>query len=99
MSAPVVVNSVIAGSMLVILCIGFTFTYMMEKFPNFAHASYASIGTMTTFYLVRFHGFSPYLAWPVAALTGGLLGILLYVGLVKPIKRHGLMEITLTFTF
>ncbi len=99
MAAPIIVNSVIAGSMLVILCIGFTFTYMMEKFPNFAHASYASLGTMTAFYLVRFHGFNPYLTWPVAALVGGLIGVLLYVGIVKPIKVHGFMEITLTFTF
>jgi len=99
MSAPVVVNSVIAGSLLVILCIGFTFTYMIEKFPNFAHTSYASIGTMIAFYLVRFHGFNPYLTWPVSALAGGLIGILLYLGLVRPIKEHGFREITLTFTF
>ena len=99
MSAPVVINSVIAGSMLVILCIGFTFTYMMEKFPNFAHASFASIGTMIAFYLVRFKGFNPYLTWPISALAGGIIGVLLYIGLVKPIKGHGFREITLTFTF
>jgi len=99
MSAPLITSGVINASLLVILCIGFNFTYMIEKFPNFAHASYASIGTMIAFYLVRFHGFNPYATWPVAALGGGVLGVLLYLGVVKPIKAHGSREITLTFTF
>ena len=99
MSAPLITSGVINASLLVILCIGFNFTYMMEKFPNFAHASYASIGTMITFYLVRFQGFNPYATWPAAALGGGIVGVLLYLGVVKPIKMHGSREITLTFTF
>jgi len=92
-------NVVLNVSLLVILCIGFTFTYMMEKFPNFAHTSYASIGTVVAFYLVRFHGLNPYLTWPVAVLVCGALGVLLYVGVVQPIKAKGMREITLTFTF
>jgi branched-chain amino acid transport system permease protein len=99
MSLALVSNLVINVSLLVILCIGFTFTYMMEKFPNFAHTSYASIGTVVAFYLVRFHGFSPYQTWPVAVLVCGLLGVLLYVLVVRPIKAQGMREITLTFTF
>ena len=54
MSAPLITSTVINVSLLMILCIGFTFTYMIEKFPNFAHTGYASIGTMIVFYLVRF---------------------------------------------
>lgn len=99
MSAPLITSTVINVSLLMILCIGFTFTFMIEKFPNFAHTGYASIGTMITFYLVRFQGFNPYAAWPVATLCGGVVGVILYLGLVKPMKARGLREITLTFTF
>ena len=99
MSLALVYNTIINISLLVILCIGFTFTFMMEKFPNFAHTSYASIGTVVAFYLVRFRGFNPYQTWPVAVLVCGLLGVLLYVGIVRPIKAQGMREITLTFTF
>lgn len=99
MSAPLITSTVINVSLLMILCIGFTFTFMIEKFPNFAHTGYASIGTMITFYLVRFQGFNPYAAWPVATLCGGVVGVILYLGLVKPVKARGLREITLTFTF
>jgi branched-chain amino acid transport system permease protein len=99
MSWALVFNVFINVSLLVVLCIGFTFTYMMERFPNFAHTSYASIGTVVAFYLVRFRGFSPYQTWPVAVIVCGMLGILLYVGIVRPIKAQGMREITLTFTF
>ena len=57
---PFDVQDLIEISLMVILCIGFTFTYMMEGFPNFAHTSYASMGAIASFYLVRFHGFNPY---------------------------------------
>lgn len=86
-------------SILVMLCIGFTFTYMMEKFPNFAHTSYASLGTICTYYLVKFYGFNPYYTWPISALLGGILGVILYLSIVKPIKGRAYSEITLTFTF
>jgi branched-chain amino acid transport system permease protein len=99
MSVALAFNILINVSLLVILCIGFTFTFMMEKFPNFAHTSYASIGTVVAFYLVRFWGFSPYQTWPVAVLVCGSLGVLLYVCVVRPIKAQGMREITLTFTF
>ncbi|MCW4049840.1 MAG: branched-chain amino acid ABC transporter permease [Candidatus Bathyarchaeota archaeon] len=99
MNLAIITSSIVNVSLLVILCIGFTFTYMMEKFPNFAHTSYASIGTMVAFYLVRFQGFNPYFTWPVAAVIGGFTGILLYLGIVQPIKNRSMREITLTFTF
>lgn len=99
MSLALYVSGIVNVSILVILCLGFTFTYMMEGFPNFAHTSYASIGTMITFYLVRFHGWNPYRTWPISMLIGGLLGIVLYEGLVKHIQKRMFTEITLTFTF
>ncbi|MBN2336531.1 branched-chain amino acid ABC transporter permease [Candidatus Bathyarchaeota archaeon] len=99
MNPAFIASSLINVSLLIILCIGFTFTYMIEKFPNFAHTSYASIGTMVAFYLVKFQGFNPYQTWPVAVMAGGLLGVALYLFIIRPIKVQGMREITLTFTF
>jgi branched-chain amino acid transport system permease protein len=99
MSVGLIASISVNVSMLVILCLGFTWTFMMEKFPNFAHTSYASLGTMVSFYLVIIWGFNPYLAMPISALAGGLLGIILYLGVVKVIQQHGSREITLSFTF
>ena len=87
-------------SVMIIFCVGFTFTFMMEGFPNFAHTSYAVIGSMASFYLTRFFNINPYDTWGFAALFGGFLGIILYLLVVRPIKRHGgYQEITLTLSF
>jgi branched-subunit amino acid ABC-type transport system permease component len=87
-------------TLMIILCIGFTFTYMMEGFPNFAHTGYASIGALVSFYLTRIMDMNPYLTWPFSALAGGAVGVLLYVCVVRPIKRNrGYQDITLTLTF
>ena len=89
-------------SLMVFLCIGFTFTYMMDGFLNFAHTSYAGIGGMVSSYLIRFWGYDSYDTWPVAALVGGLVGMFLYVVLVRPIGTRASSwnrDITLTFTF
>ena len=87
-------------ALMIILCIGFTFTYMMEGFPNFAHTGYASIGALVSFYLARIASLNPYLTWPFSALAGGAVGVFLYVCIVRPIKRdRGYQDITLTLTF
>jgi branched-subunit amino acid ABC-type transport system permease component len=44
----------------VLLCIGFTFTYMIERFPNFAHIDLTLIGTIVTFSMVKLLGINPY---------------------------------------
>ena len=94
------VDDLINVSLMAILCIGFTFTYMMEEFPNFAHTGYALIGAMTSFYLARFQRFNPYDTWPFSILVGGVLGVILYVTIVRRIKhRGGNQSIRLTFTF
>lgn len=93
------ISTIVNVSLLVILCLGFTFTYMMEKFPNFAHTSFASIGTAVTYYLVRFNGWNPYYTWPLSMLIGGLVGVALYLIIAKKIKERAFNDITLTFTF
>jgi len=99
MLSPLLISVLIQISVVVILCVGFTFTYMMEKFPNFAHAAFATVGTVVSFTLVRFSGFNPYNSIPVSMLFCGLLGLVLYRFVVRPIKETGAREITLTFAF
>ncbi len=83
------VRLIVYASMISTLCVGFTLTHMIEKFPNFAHADYASIGSVVAYTLVRFYGFNPYACWPFSALVGGVIGCLLYLLIVKPLRRTG----------
>ncbi len=94
---PIVMGVVIYASMLIILCIGFTLTYMLERFPNFAHTSLASVGSMLTYSMVRLHGCNPYLSWPLTSLLGGGLGIAVYLAVIRPLQRAGSSGIMLSF--
>ncbi len=86
-------------SLMALLCTGFTFTYMMEGFPNLAHTSYAVMGAVVTFYLTRFQRFNPYDTWAFSILVGGLIGVIIYVFIVRRIRRHGGYQlVTLTFS-
>ena len=97
---PFDIGTVVNVVFMIMMTVGFTFTYMMEGFPNFAHTSYATICAMVSFYLTRFLNFQPYDTWVFAAFVGGLIGVGLYLGVVRPIRRNGgYQDITLTFTF
>jgi branched-chain amino acid transport system permease protein len=91
------IGTVMYASMLVLLCVGFSFTHMMEKFPNFAHISYANIGTLFTYSLVRLGGWNPYASWPVAALVNGFAAVGIYLLIVRPMQHRGANGIHLTF--
>ncbi len=91
------INTIMYASVLILLCIGFSFTHMIEKFPNFAHTSYASIGTVFAYTFVRLWGYNPYLAWFPAAVLNGLVGVAIYLLVVRPMQRVGSSGIHITF--
>jgi len=94
-----IISIIIQMGMVVLLCIGFTFTYQIEGFPNFAHIGFTMIGTTITFTMTKLMGINPYLSWPVSMILCGLLGVTFYVFLVNPIKRRRDGNITLTIAF
>ena len=91
------IRAVMYASVLILLNIGFTFTHMIEGFPNFAHTSYATIGVIVAYTFVRLWGLNPYLSWPFAALLSGLFGVALYLLVVRPMRRVGTSDIHMTF--
>ena len=99
MLSPVVISALIQTGVIVILCVGFTFTYMVEKFPNFAYTAIATFGTVLSFSLVRIFGVNPYVTIPFSMLLCSFISLGLYVAVVRPIKATGAREITLTFAF
>jgi branched-chain amino acid transport system permease protein len=96
---PYIQRTLVQTSLIVIMSIGFTWTYMVEKFPNFAQTAFATLGTLLTYHLAVFYGLTPYQSLPVSMISCGLLGALIYLLVVRPIKRYGSREITLTFAF
>lgn len=99
MLTPVAISALIQTGVVIILCVGFTFTYMVEKFPNFAHTALATFGTVFSYTLVRILGFDPYVALPFSVAFCALISMGLYLLIVRPIKATGAREITMTFAF
>ncbi len=99
MISDAIISIIIQMGMVVLLCIGFTFTYQIEGFPNFAHIGFTLIGTTITFTMTKLLGINPYLSWPVSMFLCGLLGVAFYVFLVNPIKRRRDGNIAITIAF
>ena len=99
MVSEAIIGIIIQMGMVVLLCIGFTFTHQIEGFPNFAHIGFAVIGSAITFHMTRFVGLNPYLTWPISGFLCGLMGVLFYVFIVIPIKRKRDDPIAITISF
>ena len=94
-----IIDIITQMGIVVLLCIGFTFTYEIEGFPNFAHIWFALIGTTITFTMTKLMGYNPYLSLPFSALFCGLLGVFFYSTMVRVIKgrRNGSIALTIAF--
>jgi len=95
---PLLVNAITYSSMITILSIGFTLTYLTAKIPNFAHGTYAGVGIYVVWTLSKIYGFSPYLGFPLAFVIGGIVSLILYVTVIRVISRLGGGAVVLTIS-
>ncbi len=101
---PLFSGTIVFSSLLSLLSVGLTLTYMTTKVPNFAHASLGAIGAYVTLTGIELVGISPYLFLPLALGIGGLVGLVQYLLVFKPLIRRrvnivGLMVATLAMEF
>lgn len=95
---PLLVNAITYSSMITILSIGFTLTYLTAKIPNFAHGTYAGVGIYVVWTLSKIYGFSPYLGFPLSFVIGGIVSLILYVTVIRVITRLGGGAVVLTIS-
>jgi len=89
--AQLVVNGLIAGTILAVPAIGITAIYAVLRFPNFAIASIATIGAFAGYVAnVRF-GMPALAATAVAFIAAGLVGVVSDEYVLKPIRPTGLL--------
>lgn len=82
-------SSIIYASLITVLSIGFTLTYLTAKIPNFAHGTYAGIGIYTSFTVARVFYINPYLSAPLSFILGGGISVLIFVLVIGAIQRIG----------
>jgi branched-chain amino acid transport system permease protein len=89
--AQLVVNGLVAGTILAVPAIGITAIYAVLRFPNFAIASIATIGAFAGYVAnVRF-GMPALAATAVAFIVAGIVGVLSDEYVLKPIRPTGLL--------
>jgi branched-chain amino acid transport system permease protein len=89
--AQLVVNGLIAGTILAVPAIGITAIYAVLRFPNFAIASMATIGAFAGYVAnVRF-GMPALAATAIAFVVAGIVGVVSDEYVLKPIRPTGLL--------
>ncbi len=86
---PIFSDAIIFASLLALLSIGLTLTYLTTRVPNFAHASFATIGVYIALVVSRVWESTPYIAIPIAFVISGIVAIALYTFILKPLIRKG----------
>lgn len=86
---PVFFDAAVFASLLVLLSLGLTLTYLTTKVPNFAHASFATLGVYMTLVASRVWEVNPYVALPLAFLLSGVVAVALYIFILKPLAKRG----------
>ena len=86
---PIFSDAIIFASLLALLSIGLTLTYITTRVPNFAHASFATIGIYIALIATRVWDTSPYIAIPIAFVISGIVAVALYTFILKPLIRKG----------
>jgi branched-chain amino acid transport system permease protein len=67
--------------------VGVTLLYKTSKVPNFAHASFVTLGGYVNFSLVSAFGWNPYLGLPVAFVLVGGESLLLFFLVLEPLRK------------
>lgn len=82
-------GAIIYSNLLVLLGIGLTMTYVTTGVPNFAQGSFAVFGSYISLSLLYLQGIHPYYSLIISFALGGLLGMVTYAVILKPLMARG----------
>lgn len=91
-------RAVIFSSLLTLLSIGLTLTYLTTKVPNFAHASFAAVGAYITLTVVKLWNGNPYSSIFLGLVICGLIALVQYSLVFRPLMRRGATIVGLMIT-
>ncbi|MGC9010008.1 MAG: branched-chain amino acid ABC transporter permease [Sulfolobales archaeon] len=94
-------SGLVYSSLLSLMALGITLLYRTTKVPNFAHASFVTLGVYSsyTLYLLKLN---PYYGIILGFVISGLAALLLFYAILEPLRRRKasvfmLMMATLTY--
>jgi len=86
---PIYLEAIIFSSLLTLLSIGLTLTYLTTKVPNFAHGTFAAVGAYITLTAVMVWKGNLYHYLCLAFVIGGATALAQYILVLKPLTRRG----------
>ena len=82
------VNGLFIGSVYGLFAVGYTLVFGVLDILNLAHAAIFTLGGLIALWLVENAGLSIWLAFPLATITAGLLGLLLNQVAFAPLRKR-----------
>ncbi len=82
-------GAIIYSNLLALLGIGLTMTYITTGVPNFAQGSFAVFGSFVSLTFMYLLGIHPYVSLLASLCLGGVLGVSVYVVVLRPLLMRG----------
>jgi branched-chain amino acid transport system permease protein len=87
--------ALINSSILTLMTIGLTLTYLTTKVPNFAHGTFSSVAIFVTLTISQVFGLGVYYGLLPAFLIGGVTALAQYVAVLRPLTKRNASIVTL----
>lgn len=88
MDINIFLDAVVFSSLLTLLTMGLTLTYLTTKVPNFAHGSISTVGIYISLIVTKVAGINIYFGIIPAFLTAGLVAVVQYIFVLRPLARR-----------
>ena len=89
MISPLLQSTIVFANIISLMAISATLALSKTNVPNFAVATFGTIGIYITFTCVKLFGIGLYLSIPFCFIGGGIVGIVVYQLIVKPLRKRG----------
>lgn len=84
-----IASGLLMGFIYALIATGLCLIWGMMELVNFAHGEFMMVGMYTTFWMFILLKVDPIFSIPVAMLAVGLLGVLAYFRIIKPVYKLG----------
>ena len=88
MAVNILISGLISGSMYALLAIGFSLIFGVARIVNIAHTAFYMLAAYCIFFITEKMGLNPVTAMVAAVILVTLMGLIVYMLFIKPIREH-----------
>jgi len=86
---PLISHAIVFANVIALMAMSATLALSKTNVPNFAVATFGTVGIYIAFTCIKLIGLGLYSSIPLCFIGGGLVGVLTYLLLIKPLRRRG----------